>query len=190
MKRINQLESGLTEITQNSNLRKSKYLIVSTPPPPPKKRQKKGSELLRPVKTGWIVAHENLHVSFMTIEKQTVHCLQLEFEKLLGIWGRKNCSLRTFWASNICRTGRWLRSFSQSTWQDISASLKLATSRVSDVALDLCLFTPVLLSAFSAATLSTLLFTLRALRSTAAKNLFSFSFSKSSRKHSSNSNNS
>ena len=62
----------------------------------PKKGQKMGSELLTSVKTGRFVTHENLHVSDMTIEKQTAHCLPLDFEKLLAIWEKKNCSLRTF----------------------------------------------------------------------------------------------
>ena len=31
------------------------------------------------------VSHKDLHVSDVTIEKQTVHCLRLEFEKLMGI---------------------------------------------------------------------------------------------------------
>ena len=91
------------------NLWNRKCLNVSVP----QNTQKRGSELLTSLKRGRIVAHENLHVSDMR-------------------------SLRTFWASNNCRTGRRLRSFTQSTWQDISASLKLVTWRVSDVALDLC----------------------------------------------------
>ena len=36
-------------------------------------------------KSGRIVAHENLHVRDMTIGRQTVRGLRLEFEKLLGI---------------------------------------------------------------------------------------------------------
>ena len=61
MKHINHLESGLTEITQNSNLCNRKCLNVSVP----QNTQKRGSELLSSVKTGRIVAHENLHVSNM-----------------------------------------------------------------------------------------------------------------------------
>ena len=47
--------------------------------------KKRGSEKLGLVKTCLIVAHENLLISYMIIGKQTVHCLRLEFEKLLGI---------------------------------------------------------------------------------------------------------
>ena len=68
------------------------------------------------MKTGRIVPHENLRISARTIEKQTVHCLQLEFEKLLDILRMKNSSVWTFRACNNCRT-RWrLRLFIQSTW--------------------------------------------------------------------------
>ena len=50
-----------------------------------KKRQKRGSKESSSVKTGRIVAHENLHVSDLKIGKQTVHCLRLESGNLLGI---------------------------------------------------------------------------------------------------------
>ena len=41
------------------------------------------------MKTGRIGAHENLHVCYLTIGKQTVHCLRLESENLLGIVNEK-----------------------------------------------------------------------------------------------------
>ena len=49
------------------------------------RRQKRGSEYLHSMKTGRIVAHENLHIFDVAIGKQIVHCLLLKFEKLLGI---------------------------------------------------------------------------------------------------------
>ena len=64
---VKQLESGLTEITQFEFVEKRvSQCSVSVR----KKRQKRGSGYLSSVKTGRIVAPENLHVSEMTIGKQ------------------------------------------------------------------------------------------------------------------------
>ena len=73
--------------------------------------KKRGSEKLSLMKTCGIVAHENLRISYMTIGKQTVHCLWLEFEKLLGILRMKNSSVRTFWSCINCLTGRRMNFF-------------------------------------------------------------------------------
>ena len=121
----------------------------------------------------------------MTIGKQTIHCLRLEFEKLLGILRIKKFNARTSRACNNCWTRRRLSSLIQSTWQDIWTSLSLITWRACGVALEscsqisvclLCLFLLfVLLLAFSTVTVSTLSVTLTFSGSTVAKNSFSSS---------------
>ena len=138
-----------------------------------KRRQKRVSEYFSSVKAGRIVVHGDLQVSDITIAKQTVHCLCLEFEKLLSFcewripaWGlselfQAHPSSFQFKASwdilsnalsgrpqpspdpavvilkyNNCRTGRRLRSSTQTIWLNISGSLKLITWRVSVVAVE------------------------------------------------------
>ena len=100
------------------------------------------------MKSGRIVAHEYLHISNMTIWKQTAQGLLLKFNKLLGcvLWMKNACiiygSRRIFWTAdnagdNVGKTGL-LWSSIQSTWKDIRASFQLITWRASVVALKAC----------------------------------------------------